>query len=168
MARYRKTSPFEDFMGIVSMLPWWAGVALAAAFYVGFHYVATQPTAPPPTGLKQLGELAAGQMWRTLATFLQYILPVACLVGAGVSAYQQHGSGGANHDDRPYYQPSRKASSPENASGSGYARQTGYAPNCPLCGSPMVKRTAKKGSLAGESFWGCPEYPRCRGTKPLQ
>jgi hypothetical protein len=37
-------------------------------------------------------------------------------------------------------------------------------PLCPDCGSPMVLRTAKKGSHAGSQFWGCPNYPRCRGV----
>ncbi|MRR50334.1 MAG: hypothetical protein EG825_05380 [Rhodocyclaceae bacterium] len=38
-------------------------------------------------------------------------------------------------------------------------------PGCPACGSPMVKRIAKKGANGGEPFWGCTQYPRCRGTK---
>ena len=35
---------------------------------------------------------------------------------------------------------------------------------CPLCGSEMVKRTAKKGANAGSEFWGCSKFPKCRGT----
>jgi restriction system protein len=34
--------------------------------------------------------------------------------------------------------------------------------NCPKCGSEMVLRTAKKGSYAGQRFWGCSDFPRCR------
>jgi restriction system protein len=37
--------------------------------------------------------------------------------------------------------------------------------NCPKCGSTMVKRVAKRGPGAGQEFWGCTEYPRCRGTR---
>jgi len=37
---------------------------------------------------------------------------------------------------------------------------------CPLCGSKMVLRTAKKGPAAGQKFWGCSRFPKCRGTKP--
>jgi restriction system protein len=33
---------------------------------------------------------------------------------------------------------------------------------CPTCKSPMVLRTAKKGSNAGSSFWGCSRFPKCR------
>jgi hypothetical protein len=33
---------------------------------------------------------------------------------------------------------------------------------CPRCGSSMVVRTAKRGSNAGNQFWGCSAYPACR------
>ena len=39
--------------------------------------------------------------------------------------------------------------------------------SCPVCGSTMVKRTAKKGANAGSHFWGCSGYPKCRGTRAL-
>jgi restriction system protein len=39
------------------------------------------------------------------------------------------------------------------------------APSCPLCESAMVRRMARKGVNAGSSFWGCPEFPVCRGTR---
>ncbi len=38
-------------------------------------------------------------------------------------------------------------------------------PPCPLCGKPMLLRTARKGPKAGESFWGCSGYPDCRSTR---
>lgn len=39
------------------------------------------------------------------------------------------------------------------------------APHCPNCNKVMVRRVAKRGSVVGRNFWGCPEYPRCRGTR---
>lgn len=33
---------------------------------------------------------------------------------------------------------------------------------CPRCGSPMVKRIAKRGDNKGQEFWGCSAYPHCR------
>lgn len=36
-------------------------------------------------------------------------------------------------------------------------------PMCPQCGTAMIQRTAKKGRFAGQSFWGCGRYPKCRG-----
>lgn len=40
------------------------------------------------------------------------------------------------------------------------------APQCPKCGSTMVKRTAKTGRNAGSHFWGCPNFPTCRSMLP--
>jgi len=39
------------------------------------------------------------------------------------------------------------------------------APACPVCSATMMLRTAKKGSAAGQQFWGCSNYPRCRGIR---
>lgn len=36
---------------------------------------------------------------------------------------------------------------------------------CPLCGKPMLQRIAKRGSNAGNQFWGCSTYPACKGTR---
>ena len=38
-------------------------------------------------------------------------------------------------------------------------------PTCPICSSPMVRRVAKRGANAGNSFWGCSTYPHCRGIR---
>jgi len=38
------------------------------------------------------------------------------------------------------------------------------SPSCPKCGSAMVLRTAKRGDNAGQEFWGCERYPKCRGV----
>jgi restriction system protein len=38
-------------------------------------------------------------------------------------------------------------------------------PSCPVCGSEMVKRTARTGANTGNVFWGCSAYPRCRGAQ---
>lgn len=36
------------------------------------------------------------------------------------------------------------------------------APMCPKCSSAMVKRTARGGDNAGQEFWGCSNFPKCR------
>lgn len=41
-------------------------------------------------------------------------------------------------------------------------------PLCPQCGTPMILRIAQKGSNVGNQFWGCSQYPRCRGISPVQ
>jgi restriction system protein len=44
--------------------------------------------------------------------------------------------------------------------------QDSGAPMCPRCSNPMVRRTASRGANKGNMFWGCAEYPSCRGTRP--
>lgn len=41
---------------------------------------------------------------------------------------------------------------------------TPAAPWCPKCGAQMVDRIAKQGKFAGKHFWGCGQYPKCRGV----
>lgn len=36
-------------------------------------------------------------------------------------------------------------------------------PLCPKCNSIMQLRTAKQGKNAGNQFWGCSQYPKCKG-----
>lgn len=38
---------------------------------------------------------------------------------------------------------------------------------CPRCGQPMVRRIARQGPNSGQAFWGCSDYPACRGTLPI-
>ena len=40
-------------------------------------------------------------------------------------------------------------------------------PICPKCGSRMVLRTARRGPNAGQQFYGCSNYPKCRGVIPI-
>lgn len=42
---------------------------------------------------------------------------------------------------------------------------SGESPSCPTCGSQMVLRTARQGANAGNQFWGCSNYPKCRGPR---
>ena len=38
---------------------------------------------------------------------------------------------------------------------------------CPACGSTMVVRTVRRGDRAGQRFWGCSGYPKCRVTQEV-
>ena len=39
------------------------------------------------------------------------------------------------------------------------------APACPICQSVMEKRIANRGANSGNAFWGCSQYPACKGTR---
>lgn len=88
MARRGKTSGAEDLMDIVAKLPWWAGVALALVSYLLLHRVASQQVVAA-TQPGQMGALVTQTLWKTLASIGQYIVPLICLAGAGMSAWQR-------------------------------------------------------------------------------
>ncbi len=41
-------------------------------------------------------------------------------------------------------------------------------PNCPKCQSEMIKREAKKGARQGQTFYGCSQFPKCRGVVNIE
>ena len=88
MARKRKTSPLEDMLDLVSLLPWWAGVAIAAIGYVVLHRMAApvQVTAIQPG---QVNHLITQTVFAGLATAGQYIVPLVGLVGAAMSFFRR-------------------------------------------------------------------------------
>lgn len=277
MAKRKKSSLLEDIIELVALLPWWAGVGMALIFYIWLHYVASQPMTAAPTDLKQMGSFVGAQFWRAIATLLQYVIPVACLFGAGISAYKRHERnqlhrGIAESPSRDALEKiswlqfeklvgevfRRKGFTVEERGGKGpdggvdlvlrlgndrylvqckqwkaervgvatvrelygvmaaehavggfivtsgqftddakrfvegrsielvatdmllalvrdtadldvnpAIHQMDQAPECPSCGSPMVKRVARKGVRMGEAFWGCSRYPGCRGVRAM-
>lgn len=42
------------------------------------------------------------------------------------------------------------------------------SPECPVCGKAMVLREARKGKTEGKKFWGCTQFPKCRGVVELE
>jgi restriction system protein len=284
MARRKKTSPFEDLIFIASRLPWWVSLLIALVAGLYLHSVAT--SAPPAViDHKSFGPAIAGQVWRSLALFLQYIVPTAFVFGAVASvfgrakrrklmedvatatkpgktldgitwqqfeqlvgeAFRRQGftvtETGGNGPDGGIDLILRKGSekhlvqckqwrslkvgvavireffgvmAAEGAAG-GFVVTSGtftdeaktfasgrnirlvegaelnrwitasrstqnkppavtpvpikplqpqqaHAPSCPVCKSAMLKRTAKRGTNAGNEFWGCSQYPKCRGV----
>ncbi len=86
----RKRSPFEDLIDIAAMLPWWAGVLVALISYFVLHHFASAVVTPPSASPGQIGDMIVNQLGKTLALFGQYLLPLAFLIGAGVSAYGRY------------------------------------------------------------------------------
>jgi predicted RNA-binding Zn-ribbon protein involved in translation (DUF1610 family) len=133
----RRTSLIEDIVDLSAKLPWQASIVIAIVAYGVLHYIAIQ--APPvvdPGALRGTGSGIARGVWSMIAGILQYLIPVAMLVGAGISFIRR-----------------RKVKDADGTLA------------CPQCGSAMVLRTAKSGSNAGKSFWGCSQYPKCKGTR---
>lgn len=88
MARRKKTSPIEDVMDVVAMLPWWAGVGLALGSFLLLHAVASQPVVAA-TQVGQMGAMVTQTLWKSFASVGQYGLPIVCLAGAAMSAWKR-------------------------------------------------------------------------------
>lgn len=78
----------EDLLDLIAMLPWWAGVALAVVSYAVLHHLSA-PT--PVTAIQsgQIGDFVVRTYGAALAHLGQYLLPLICLFGAGVSFWRQ-------------------------------------------------------------------------------
>jgi hypothetical protein len=58
--------------------------------------------------------------------------------------------------------PTENQTSPALQPTAAITNSSQQVPVCPKCGVPMVLREAKHGSNKGKSFYGCPNFPRCR------
>jgi len=279
-------------MSLVALMPWWGGVLLAVVAYAVLHRVAQMPLPTGATQPGQMGSMVTQTMVRSLALAGQYVVPMLCLAGAGVSAWKRKqrrelvgtvaGSPsaqalngmtwsqfeqlvGESFRMQGYGVSETRAAGPDGgidlvlsngsekflvqckqwratkvgvtivrelygvmaargaaggfvvtsgaftpdaiafaegrniqliagpelhqlirASGSSKATPrpvpedqlawaaasklstpaTAAAPDCPVCSRAMTRRVAKRGANAGREFWGCTNYPACRGVRP--
>lgn len=80
----RKGGLADDLIGIAASLPWWGGILLAGISYVGFHVLASMGVSQAG-GISGLGAFGAMSIFKTFAMILQYLVPIAFLIGALVS-----------------------------------------------------------------------------------
>jgi restriction system protein len=288
MSRRHRESGFDAVVDLASRLPWWLGIILALLSYLVLHPFAVALIAPP-ADLQAMGGAVTGQIYRTLAMFGQYLLPVIFLLGAAGSAvkayrnrklfaevrltsdtadlmdlswrdfehlvgeaFRQRGfvvdetpsgpDGGVDLElrrdgelhlvqckrwrarqvgveivreiygvmsargavggyvvssgtfsaearrfaqgrnieiwdgtklkavirgvqDRPAPGVPTRAPSVSAPRSTSTVDVWSAAPVCPICGSPMVHRTARRGANSGREFWGCSRYPACKGVR---
>lgn len=84
-------------MDLVSLMPWWAGVALALVSYLVLHRL-VQPSTVPLANTRDLGGMMTRSVLLGLANVGQYALPVLLLGGAFMSAVRRHKRSGLVHD----------------------------------------------------------------------
>ena len=89
MAKRKRTGILEDLFDIAALLPWWLDVVIAALIFVGLHQYAATP-APVTTDIAHAGGMVVTQTLKTLASIGQWLIPLAFLIGAGVSAWKRH------------------------------------------------------------------------------
>ncbi len=153
MPRRNRKSPVEGFIDLASRLPWWLCLALAAISYLTLHALAVSPPPVVQTST-DVGNAMIPIMLRAGALVGQYILPMFLGIAAilsGIRAFRQRGR---SEESAAVNRPSDKTT-------------FSATPACPKCNAPMAQRRARRGNHVGETFWGCTQYPDCKGTRRL-
>jgi len=74
-------SPFEDFVEIMSRVPWWLNIIFAAIAYTTLHQIAMTFNDPAPQlQVGQIGDFAIDKFKSVLALFGQFVLPFGFLL----------------------------------------------------------------------------------------
>ena len=84
----KKSNSARDLVDVFALLPWWVGVVAAVISYVVLHLYA-KPVAIQVTVPGQVGAAITQSVFKAFATVGQYLVPVICLAGAGLSAFRQ-------------------------------------------------------------------------------
>ncbi len=89
MARRSKTSPIEDFVSVVALLPWWACIGMAV---LGYLILSAMAKPVVVTGI-QPGQLAPAMthaLIQGLATVGQFVVPIGAPGGQTGRQRRQH------------------------------------------------------------------------------
>lgn len=86
MAKRMNASPAKLFIEWVALMPWWGGLALAAANYFVLGELAQPVSYADPVGLAQSIGTLTHMVFTLLAGVGQYLVPLACVIGAALSA----------------------------------------------------------------------------------
>jgi len=86
-----RTSPFEDFIEVMSRIPWWVNVILAVIAYSVLHSIAMTFYDPAPKlEMGQLGQYAADKMKGSLALFGQFVIPFGLVLSGLVGLIKKY------------------------------------------------------------------------------
>jgi Topoisomerase DNA binding C4 zinc finger len=151
MGRRRSTSLLDDALEILSWLfshipPWLSiPVAMVGLFLFPALMIAQVKTPEFKPADEIFGWLVGG-IWA--------VVWLAGGIGGWIARRRMRGEG------------SRKASN--RGKSIAPRRFDSYSqPLCPECGSSMEVKRAQRGKHAGSEFWGCSQYPRCKGIVNL-
>lgn len=153
--------------------PWWLSVLLAIGSGLYLHSVAVDPL--PEFAGGHSGGLAVSAMFQKMAMFGQYLLPLIFLAGAAGSVLRQRKA-----VELPEVEPAVEEDKVEAEVIVPEVLQPAPVepvappptpvvapPACPHCKKPMVMKVAGSGANAGGNFWGCVDYPKCRGIRAI-
>ena len=91
MTRRKKSSPLEDVLDLLAMLPWWVCLMLAAVSYFLLHRLATpiQASDIQGQGGAMVGAIIQKAIIHGWANAGQYIVPLLCIAAAALSAWRR-------------------------------------------------------------------------------
>lgn len=158
VARRQELGVFSGLALQAATLPWWAALVLALLSYFGCHAAAgmTVAASEQPT---------AGVYIKTLASALQYLLPLLFVLAAGLSVYGRQLQAKRLASEQAANEPSKLRSAPRPPAKRSSGTSTYMA--CPKCGAMMVQRAHEQGPDAGKPYWGCSRAPLCKETLSL-
>lgn len=84
MARKKKSSPAEDFVVVISLVPWWLGLMIGLVSFFILHGLAAAPMVTV-TNVQDVGGALFSTFVHALAQFGQYLVPLLCVIGSGAS-----------------------------------------------------------------------------------
>ena len=125
--------------------------------------------ASDPTDRSDLTDLSDQQRWKLYAPWLEHADPAVranaaiCLINQAdflldrqiAALEKQFVEGGGYSEQLAAARLAQRVKKNDS---------TGYIPHCPQCGKIMVLRIARSGSKTGGQFWGCSDYPKCKGS----
>ena len=159
MVRRKSGGFFDDLLAVSAKLPWPVGVGTAVVSFFAFHALAGMEVGTV-VSTQEIGAVAAKKMFQTIGMIGQFVVPITCLVGAAVGYLKQR-----RRIDASVSTTAKVHSAWSRVSGSPTVNSAEHAASCPVCGSPMVRRQARRRANAGGHFYGCSRYPACKGTR---
>jgi hypothetical protein len=167
MPRRQKTSVLDDLFELLMEIPWWAGPIVIFGVYAfcrwgyGWMLGAFSPE-------NEVTKISTPIFSEVVVGLAPWVAGLAALVW--VMALVKKAERRLDERKEPSPDASQPSPSPSRGTGRGMSSPpqspaTDAAVICPQCGSAMVLRTAKTGANAGSQFWGCSQFPGCRGTR---
>jgi restriction system protein len=169
---------FEDFLRHRRLAQWAPGSAEAAAVRQVPQKFKRDPT--DQSDRSDLINLSDQERWALYAPWLEHENPAVqanaliCLINQAnylldqqIAALEKQFVEGGGYSEQLAAARLDERSRKKKIDPADSTDPTDRIPSCPQCGRPMVLRTAKSGRNSGKQFWGCSDYPDCKGVLRL-
>jgi len=167
VGRSRKSDGFniEDLYEFLLIVPYWFGPIIAFVVFAFLYWFI--PWVGTPDGPDDVGaQILSGMVVPLSVMLAPYAAGVVILLWLIAEAKKRFGRDSRSSMIR-LFEEAEKEHLRQDESRAPTVSTHESAPSCPKCSATMTLRRAKRGTNAGSQFWGCPHYPRCKGTRNL-